>query len=131
MEAAEIRKAMGRFYTAHPKVDVEVCGCPVVMRTRLAVGDAERILPVLGSFADGAATMGDVCLKLFEVLAEGSDGKPVVDHDDRDWLVKCGDSAEIIKGVEASGVVSKVLEGFAPVDGGSETEGKSKASPSR
>ena len=126
MEASEIRKAMGRFYSAHPKVEVQVCGCPVFLRSRLSVGDAERILPVLGEFADKQATMGDVCLKVFEVMAEGSDGKPVVEHDDREWLVKCGDTAEIIKAVEASGVVGTILDGFQPTEDDSD-EGKPKA----
>lgn len=127
MDAAEVRKAAGRAFASHAPISVEWQGCEIQIRSRLSVGDAEQILPTLSRFAEGDAPMGEVCMKLFAVLAQGTDGKPLVEDGDDAWLRKCGDSGDIIKTVEKSGVLQKVLDAFAPGDGDEAGEGKPKA----
>ena len=128
MDAAEVRKSMGRRYAAHQPIKASLGGDEIQIRTCLSVGDAERILPTLGDFTKGIATLGTVSMLLFEVLAEGTDGKPIVEPGDRDWFEKCGMAGEIVGVIEKSGVLPKILEAFAPSDEeDSEPEGKPKA----
>ena len=123
--ATDIRKAMGREFVEHQPIKVEAFGTEIKLRTCLSVGDAERILPTLGAFANGTAPMGDLCLKLFEVLATDDAGKPVVEPDDREWFQKSANAGKVVSLINESGVLQKVLDAFAQEDD-ADVEGKPK-----
>ena len=126
-DAVEVRKAMGRKFSAHPPIKAKIADCDILLRSRISVGDAERILPILGEFADNKSSLGEVCTKLFEVLAQGTDGKPLVEPGEDEWFQNVGDSGEIIQVIQGSGLLQKVLDAFAPGDGDVADEGKPKA----
>ena len=156
MKATEVRRMMGRAYAAHEPISVVINGAPMRLRTCLSVGDAEVLLDDLERFIHsqsliGAAkraveggdesfqalldeaeretkSVGPLCLKLFEVLAEDEDGNPIVDPNERDWYDKSAPAGEIISVVSGCGLIAKVLANLAPKEDeeAGEPEGKPK-----